>query len=97
MRIGLNSTDPRLRLLVSRLPRLMALLYSLPVWAYYVIQLRSIRLLLGWLLLLGANFAMFRYGAAIDSGWVRPRILLLYGTLFTSLMLVGLYGLVQFF
>ena len=32
----------------------MALLYSLPVWAYYVIQLRSIRLLLGWLLLLGA-------------------------------------------
>jgi hypothetical protein len=97
MRIGLNSIDPRLRLLVTRIPRFMALLYSLPVWAYYVIQLRSIRLMLGWLLLLAANFAMFRYGAAIDSGRVRPRILLLYGTLFTSLILVGLYGLLLFF
>jgi hypothetical protein len=97
MRIGLSFTDPRLKLFVTRIPRFGALLYSLPVWAYYVVQIRSIRLLLGWLLLLGANFAMFHYGARIDSGRVRPRIILLYGTLFTSVLLVGLYGVIQFF
>ncbi|SRR6266542_2917071 len=97
MRIGLNTTDPRLRLFVRRIPRFMALLYSLPVWAYYVVQVRSIRLLLGWLLLLATNFAMFRYGAAIDSGLVRPRVLLLYGTLFAGLIFIGLCGLIQFF
>jgi hypothetical protein len=97
MRIGLNSTDLRIKLLVTRIPRFGVLLYSLPVWAYYVVQIRSSRLLLGWLLLLGANFAMFHYGARIDSGRVRPRIVLLYGTLFIIVLLVGLYGVIQFF
>ena len=96
MTIGLNTADPNRRLMLLRIPRLMALAYSLPVWAYYVIDLRSIKLLLGWLVLLAANFAMFRYGAAIDSGQVRRGVLLLYGTLFVSLILVGLYGLILF-
>jgi hypothetical protein len=94
---GLNTAEPRRRLVWWRIPRFIALVYSLPVWAYYVAHLRSLQLLLGWLLLLAANFAMFRYGAAIDSGRVRPGILLLYGTLFTSLMLIGLRGLLQLF
>jgi len=97
MRISLNSADPRLRLLLCRFPRIMAIAYSLPVWAYFVIKLRSIWLLFGWLLLLAANIAMFRYGEAIDSGEVRPRNLLIYGFLFTSLIIVGLSGILRLF
>jgi hypothetical protein len=93
---GLNTVDPRRSLLLWRIPRFMALVYSLPIWAYHAVQLRSIKLLLGWLLLLAANFAMFRYGAAIDSGRIRHRILLLpYGALVISLLLIGLYGILQ--
>jgi hypothetical protein len=96
MLIGLNTVDPRRSLLLWRIPRFMALVYSLPIWAYHAVQFRSIKLLLGWLLLLAANFAMFRYGAAIDSGRVQHRILLLpYGALVISLILIGLYGILQ--
>jgi hypothetical protein len=94
---GLNTTEPRRGLVWWSIPRFIALVYSLPVWAYYVAHLRSIQLLLGWLLLLAANFAMFRYGAAIDAGQVRPILLLPYGALVISLMLIGLRGLLQLF
>lgn len=96
MWIGLNTVDHHRRLLLWRSPRLIALVYSLPIWAYHAVQFRSIKLLLGWLLLLAANFAMFLYGAAIDSGRVHHRILLLpYGALVISLILLGLYGILQ--
>src|SRR6266508_4110219 len=97
MRISLNSADPRLRLLLCRFPRIIASVYSLPAWAYFVIKLRSAWLFFGWLLLLAANIAMFHYGEAIDSGVVRPRILLIYGFLFTSLFIVGLIGILRLF
>jgi len=97
MRISLSSADPRLRLLLRRFPRIMAIAYSLPVWAYLVIKLRSGWLLFGWLLLLAVNIAMFRLGEVIDSGGARPRILLIYGFLFTSLIIVGLTGILRLF
>jgi len=75
----------------------MVIAYSLPVWAYFVIKLRSAWLLFGWLLLLAANVAMVRYGEAIDSDEARPRILLIYGILFTSLIIVGLVGILRLF
>jgi hypothetical protein len=93
----LNAAYPRGGFVSRRISRFMVLAYSLPVWAYYVVQLRSIKLLLGWLLLLVANVAMFRLGEAIDSGRIKLSILVLYGTLFISLILMGLYGLLQFF
>jgi hypothetical protein len=95
MSIGLNAAVPRRSLLWWRIPRFMALVYSLPIWAYHAVQLRSMKLLLGWLLLLAANFVMFRYGAAIDSGRVRRILLLPYGALVISLLLIGLYGILQ--
>lgn len=95
MCIGLNTAD-FLRGLLWRIPRFIALIYSLPIWAYHVVQLRSIKLLLGWLLLLAANFGMIRYGEAIDSGRVQSRIMLLpYGALVITLILIGLYGILQ--
>jgi hypothetical protein len=93
----LNAADPRGSFVLRHISRLMVLAYSLPVWAYYAVQLRSIKLLFGCFLLLMANVAMFRLGGAIDSGQIRLGILALYGTLFISLILVGLYGLLQFF
>jgi len=54
-------------------------------------------LFLGWLLLLAANFGMFRYGAAIEAGRVRNVLLLPYGALVIGLMLIGLCGLLRFF
>jgi hypothetical protein len=96
MWIGINTADHHRRFLLWRIPRFIAVVYSLPIWAYHAVQLRSIKLLLGWLLLLAANFAMFRYGAAIDTGRVQHRILLLpYGALVISLILIGLYGILQ--
>jgi hypothetical protein len=89
------SADPRGRF--RHFSRFMVLAYSLPVWAYFAVQLRSIKLLLGWFLLLTANIAMFRLGEAIDTGRIRLGILMLYGTLFIGLTLIGLYGLLRLF
>jgi hypothetical protein len=93
----LNAVDPRGSFVLRHISRFMVLAYSLPVWAYYAVQYRSSKLLFGWFLLLMANIAMFRLGEAIDSGRIRLGILVLYGTLFISLILVGLYGLLKFF
>jgi hypothetical protein len=93
----LNAADPGGRFVLRHISRFIVLAYSLPIWAYYAVQLRSIKLLFGWLLLLVANVAMFRLGEAIDSGRIRLGILVLYGTLFVGLILIGLYGLLKFF
>lgn len=93
----LNVTGLCERYVWNNFSRFVVLAYSLPVWAYYLVQLRSAKLLLGWLMLLAGNVVMFRFGASIDSGRVRRSTLVLYGTLFISLILLGLYGLLQLF
>jgi hypothetical protein len=72
------------------------LAYNLPICAYHALQLRTPLSLLGCLLLVAANGAMFRYGAAIEARRVRRAILLLpYGLLIIGLLLIGLYGFLQ--
>ena len=93
---GLIIADPDRRRALRRIFHYGVLAYNLPVCAYYVLQLRTPQSLLGFLLLMAANGAMFRYGAAIEVGRVRRGILLLpYGLLIIGLILIGLYGFLQ--
>ena len=93
---GLIIADPARKHTLRRILHYGVLAYNLPVCAYHVLQFRLPQSLLAFLLLLAANVAMFRYGGAIESGRVQRGILLLpYGLLIITLILIGLYGFLQ--